>query len=92
MLNSPMLRRLDLTTILDNTRYHSLLSEFPNTTHPTLNPIPVKHPTCYSIITKGPPVFGKPRSLRLEKLKTVKSEFDSLIDQSIIRPSKKLPP
>ena len=39
------------------------------------------------IVTRGPPVFERPRRLFRERLDIAKAEFDALLDQGIIRPS-----
>ncbi|GBM08696.1 hypothetical protein AVEN_52771-1 [Araneus ventricosus] len=79
---------IGLTTIVADFPYHILLLEFPNITKPALNCLPVNHSTNYCILTTGPPVCNKPRRLSPEKLKALKTEFKSLLEQGILRPSK----
>ena len=46
-----------------------------------------KHGVEHHILTKGPPVFSRPRRLLDDKLRVAKEEFNSLLDLGIVRPS-----
>ncbi|GFV82910.1 transposon Ty3-G Gag-Pol polyprotein [Trichonephila clavipes] len=48
----------------------------------------VKHGIKHHILTTGQPVYSKARQLAPEKLKLVKQEFQFMLDNDIIRPSK----
>ncbi|GFU56804.1 retrovirus-related Pol polyprotein from transposon 297 [Nephila pilipes] len=54
-----------------NTKFPRLLAEFPSLVEAVSTSRKLKH----SIITRGPPVFSKPRRLHPEKLKAAKQEF-----------------
>lgn len=47
-----------------------------------------KHDVKHHILTTGQPVFSRPRQLDPGKLKLVKQEFQFMLDNNIIRPSK----
>ena len=69
-------------------RYLRLLDEFSDLTRTDgaaayLPDLPVHH----QIMTKGPPVFERPRRLIGPRLAAAKKEFKRLMDQGIIRPS-----
>lgn len=77
-------------TISGESPHHSLLAEFPELTRPPVfGREPVKHSVKHHIkTTPGPPVFAKACRLAPDRLKQVKREFELMIDQAIIRPSK----
>lgn len=75
-------------TVSSNSSYDALLSEFPDITNPTLLKQSVPHNTVHHILTRGPPVSAKPRRLHPKLYQAVKAEFEFLLDQGIIRPSK----
>ena len=52
--------------------YTDLLKQFPKLTGPTT----VKHGITHKILTKGHPVFARPRRLAPDKLVTAKREFE----------------
>ena len=70
-----------------DTDYTKLLCQFPELTHPTTKGEPVKHGITHKIVTKGHPVFARPRRLAPDKLVTAKREFDDMIKLSVIEPS-----
>lgn len=75
-------------TITGSTRYHELLSRFPEITRPDGVPREVKHNTVHHInTTRGPPVAQKPRRLAPERLQAAKKEFDAMLRLGIARPS-----
>ena len=67
--------------------YTKLLSQFPELTRPTTKGEPVKHGITHKIVTKGHPVFARPRRLAPDKLVTAKREFDDMIKLGVIEPS-----
>lgn len=79
-----------IKTLVKNSRYHQLLAQFPELTRPAVFKREyVKHNTVHHIqTTSGPPVYCKPRRLAPDRLKAAKAEFELLLKQGIIRPSK----
>lgn len=76
-------------TIINNSKYHQLLAEFPNITKPKGSPAEVFHNTKHYIhTTPGPPVAERPRRLSPDKLQAAKREFENMLKMNIIRPSK----
>ena len=67
--------------------YTKLLGQFPELTHPTTKGENVKHGLTHKIVTKGHPVFARPRRLAPDKLVTAKREFDDMIKLGVIEPS-----
>ena len=67
--------------------YTKLLGQFPELTRPTTKGEPVKHDITRKIVTKGHPVFARPRRLAPDKLVTAKREFDDMIKLGVIEPS-----
>ena len=67
--------------------YTKLLGQFPELTHPTTKGETVKHGITHKIVTKGHPVFARPRRLAPDKLVTAKREFDKMIKLGVIEPS-----
>lgn len=78
---------LGLTYISDESPYHKVVSKFPQLFDPNSNLKPKTHCVTHCIETKGPPVYSKARRLSPEKLKVVKSQFETLLQQGVIRPS-----
>ena len=74
---------------IDSTRdeYTELLNQFPELTRPTTKGETVKHGIAHKIVTKGHPVFARPRRLAPDKLVTAKREFDKMIKLGVIKPS-----
>ena len=74
---------------IDTTRneYTELLNQFPELTRPTMKGEIVKHGITHIIVTKGHPVFARPRRLAPDKLVTAKREFDEMIKLGVIEPS-----
>ncbi|GFU43360.1 retrovirus-related Pol polyprotein from transposon opus [Trichonephila clavipes] len=58
---------------------------------PFFNSKSASHGTVHHIITTGPPVTARPRRLHPKLYDAVKVEFEFLLAQGIIRPSKKVP-
>ena len=67
--------------------YTELLNQFPELTRPTAKGETVKHGITHKIVTKGHPVFARPRRLASDKLVTAKREFDEMIKLSFFEPS-----
>lgn len=71
-----------------NSKYHAILSEYPEITRPAGTPGIVKHNTTHHIrTTPGPPVSGSPRRLAPDKLKIAKQEFEAMLASGTARPS-----
>ena len=70
-----------------NNEYTKLLGQFPELTRPTTKGETVKHGITHKIVTKGHPVFARPRRLAPDKLVTAKREFDNMIKLGVIEPS-----
>ena len=64
--------------------YTKLLGQFPELTRPTTKGETVKHGITHKIVTKGHPVFARPRRLAPDKLVTAKREFDKMIKLGVI--------
>lgn len=78
-----------IKTISGTSIYHDLLREFPEITRPSGTHKVIKHNTKHFIeTTPGPPISSRPRRLSTEKLIAAKKEFEILLKQGIIRPSK----
>ena len=67
--------------------YTKLLGQFPELTRPTTKGETDKHGKTHKIVTKGHPVFARPRRLAPDKLVTAKREFDEIIKLGVIEPS-----
>ena len=67
--------------------YTKLLGQFPELTRPTTKGETVKHGITHKIVTKGHPVFARPRRLAPDKLVTATREFDDMIKLGVIEPS-----
>ncbi|XP_046806629.1 uncharacterized protein LOC124419853 [Lucilia cuprina] len=72
----------------DNDSFKELLNEFKDITQANSTTKAVRHDITHHIVTKGQPVFAKPRRLSPEKLKVAKAEIQTLMDQGICRPSR----
>ncbi|CAH2207628.1 jg13957, partial [Pararge aegeria aegeria] len=72
-----------------SSRYHDILSEFPDITRPAGTPGTVKHHTQHHIrTTPGPPVSCSPRRLAPDKLKIARQDkFDAMLANGTARPS-----
>ena len=67
--------------------YTNFLGQFPELTRPTTKGETVKYGITHKIVTKGHPVFARPRRLAPDKLVTAKREFDEMIKLGVIEPS-----
>lgn len=71
-----------------DTRYHNILSKFPEITRPSGTPSIPKHNTVHHIrTTPGPPIFCTPRRLAPDKLKIARGEFEFMLSNGTARPS-----
>lgn len=78
-----------IKAVLSNTKYHHVISEFQSITQPTEMRKTTKHTTKHYIkTTTGQPEARRPRRLAPDKLQAAKAEFDLLLQEGIIRPSK----
>ncbi|CAK9832763.1 Transposon Ty3-I Gag-Pol polyprotein [Anthophora retusa] len=78
-----------IRTIIETTPYHQLLAKYPDLCRPTGISREVKHSTRHHIqTTPGPPVFCRPRRLASDRFKAARAEFQEMLHQNIIRPSK----
>lgn len=78
-----------IQTMIVLTEYHKLLKNFPSLTQPRNQHSKAKHNTVHTIITTpGPPASARPRRLAPDRLVIAKEEFQSMLEQGIIRPSK----
>ncbi|GFU11394.1 hypothetical protein TNCV_4041051 [Trichonephila clavipes] len=71
-----------------NISFKNILSEYPDLSNPSLISKSASHGTVHHIITTGPPVIARPRRLHPKLYDAVKVEFEFLLAQGIIRPSK----
>ncbi|CAH4034451.1 unnamed protein product [Pieris brassicae] len=72
-----------IKTVSGTSRYHILLTEFPEVTKPSGEPgvREIKHKTLHYIrTTPGPPVFSRPRRLAPDRLRRAKREFEDMTD------------
>lgn len=76
--------------LLGDTAFHKLLARFPSITQATgKHHKKQTHTTMhYVTTTPGPPEACRPRRLATDKLKAAKAEFNLLLEEGIIRPSK----
>ncbi|GFV94129.1 retrovirus-related Pol polyprotein from transposon 17.6 [Trichonephila clavipes] len=68
--------------------FKNILSEYPDLSNPSLISKSASHGTVHHIITTGPPVTARPRRLHPKLYDAVKVEFEFLLAQGTIRPSK----
>ncbi|GFU49709.1 gag-pol polyprotein [Trichonephila clavipes] len=79
-----------ILTVDANISFKNILSEYPDLSNPSLISKSASHGTVHHIITTGPPVTARPRRLHPKLYDAVKVEFEFLLAQGIIRPSKSL--
>jgi len=76
-------------TVIGESRYHSILKEYPEITQPSNKQRSIKHGTMHFIkTTPGQPEACRPRRLAPDRLKAAKAEFNLLLQEGIIQPSK----
>ncbi|WP_165480168.1 reverse transcriptase family protein, partial [Clostridioides difficile] len=76
-----------VSTIDGSSPVADLLRKYPDITKPS-SFTQIKHSVEHFIETKGTPVFARPRRLDATKLKAAKEEFNILIENGVVRPSK----
>ncbi|GFV69561.1 retrovirus-related Pol polyprotein from transposon opus [Trichonephila clavipes] len=76
------------TAVDANISFKNILSKYPDLSNPSLISKSASHGTVHHIITTGPPVTARPRRLHPKLYDAVKVEFEFLLAQGIIRPSK----
>ncbi|GFW53848.1 transposon Tf2-6 polyprotein [Trichonephila clavipes] len=72
----------------DFLKHSNLLIDLKKKSNPSLISKSASHGTVHHIITTGPPVTARPRRLHPKLYDAVKVEFEFLLAQGIIRPSK----
>ncbi|GFW03519.1 retrovirus-related Pol polyprotein from transposon opus [Trichonephila clavipes] len=77
-----------ILTVDANISFKNVLSEYPDLSNPSLISKSASHGTVHHIITTSPPVTARPRRLHPKLYDAVKVEFEFLLAQGIIRPSK----
>ncbi|GFX65333.1 hypothetical protein TNCV_3168801 [Trichonephila clavipes] len=77
-----------ILTVDANISFKNILSEYPDLSNPSLISKLASHGTVHHINTTGPPVTARPRRLHPKLYDAVKVEFEFLLAQGIIRPSK----
>ena len=79
-----------IKTIIGDSVYNRFLAKFPDLTcPPAFGREKIRHSVEHHIeTTRGPAVYCKPRRLALDRLKQIKAESATLIEQGIMRPSK----
>ena len=75
-------------TIDPNSVYAAIASKYPRVMGLEQTGKTVKHGVFHYIETTGPPVAQRPRRLSPEKLRAAKTQFDEMLEQGIIVPSK----
>ncbi|GFV96208.1 retrovirus-related Pol polyprotein from transposon opus [Trichonephila clavipes] len=80
-----------ILTVDANISFKNILSEYTDLSNPSLISKSASHGTVHHIITTGPPVTARPRRLHPKLYDAVKVEFEFLLAQGIIRPSKSRP-
>lgn len=76
-----------ISVIDANSKYKSLLKQFPEITGASRPPQGEKRDVYHHIVTTGPPVAERPRRLRPDKLVAAKQEFKKMVEAGIVRPS-----
>ncbi|XP_039951418.1 uncharacterized protein LOC120768714 [Bactrocera tryoni] len=78
----------NLSYTKDYQPFYDLLREFEDITMEKSSVKKPQHFVTHHIVTKGPPVFSKPRRLFPEKLEAAKAEIQLLLNAGICRPSR----
>ncbi|GFW04252.1 hypothetical protein TNCV_2670171 [Trichonephila clavipes] len=81
-------KKPSILTVDANISFKNILSEYPDLSNPSLISKSASHGTVHHIITTGPPVTARPRRLHPKLYDALKVEFEFLLAQGIIRPSK----
>ena len=72
---------------MSSDRYSAIMARYPDVTSPSPGPTPVKHNVTHHIVTKGPPVFQRPRRLTPGRASIARAEFEKMRQQGVLRPS-----
>ena len=67
--------------------FASILNDFPTLSKPPTFTDQIPHTVEHHIVTRGQPVYTRPRRLNPQKLRIAKSEFEHMLQLGIIRPS-----
>lgn len=78
----------NITLIANDSKYSEILNKYKDILCPYPAGTKPKHNTVHQIITKGRPVFARPRRLNPQQLKLAKKMFETMVEQGICRPSK----
>lgn len=78
----------NISTLNKSCKYANLLSQYPAITKPNLVNKVTKYDVLHYIATKGQPVYSRAGQLDSQKLNLAKQEFQYMINNGIIRPSK----
>ncbi|KMQ86374.1 gag-pol polyprotein [Lasius niger] len=79
----------NISILLNDSDFDKILNCYPELTNPSeISNNFQNSPVYHYIETKGPPIFSKPRRLSPELLRAARQEFEFLMSQGIIRPSK----
>ncbi|GFX85352.1 transposon Ty3-I Gag-Pol polyprotein [Trichonephila clavipes] len=78
----------DLSTVNRASKYSNLLNSYPDLTKSNFINRAAKHGVKHHILTTGQPVYSKARQLAPDTLELAKQEFQFMLDNDIIRPSK----
>lgn len=76
-----------ITLISSNSAYREILNKYNQVFRPYPKVSEIKHNTVHRILTRGQPVFARPRRLHPAKLDAAKKEFEYMLDHGICRPS-----
>lgn len=89
-LGGPATEVVSIKTIVSESMYHRLLAEIPNLTRPSVfGREKTQHGMVHHMkTTLGPPVFSKLRRLAPDRLKQVKTGFEMMMEQGVMRPLK----
>ena len=77
-----------IKAIASDSPYHQLLAEYPDLVRSTAIPRKSKHDVHFINTTPRPSTYCKPRMLSAEMYKIAREEFEDLMRQGYIRPSK----
>lgn len=76
-----------ITLISSNSVYKDILNKYNHVFCPYPKVGKAKHSTVHRILTRGQPVFSRPRRLHPVKLEAAKREFEYMLEHGICRPS-----
>lgn len=76
-----------IRSFIASSKYDQILLKFPSLLKPMQADVPVNHCIMHHIVTKGNPVFCRPRRLDADRFKIAKTEFEYLLAHGIIRTS-----